>query len=73
MKTIEEIIKKEGSIKLSNLDKTNILVISYTEKTNQFTLVHNDKKIKSAKQFKTIVKQLEILNEPEEPVAVVFD
>jgi len=59
MESLEKMIIEQGSVELINKDKSNVILMSYDNESNKYTLTINGKKIKSVKKFKAIIKYLE--------------
>ena len=59
MESLEKMIIEQGSVELTNKDRNNVILMSYDNESNKYTLTINAKKIKSVKKFKAIIKYLE--------------
>lgn len=59
MESLEKMIIEQGSVELTNKDRSNVILMSYDNESNKHTLTINGKKIKSVKKFKAIIKYLE--------------
>ena len=59
MESLEKMIIEQGSVELTNKDRSNVILMSYDNESNKYTLTINGKKIKSVKKFKAIIKYLE--------------
>lgn len=64
MKDFKELVIEKESVFLENKDKSDVYEIIYDKETEEFTLKHFDKKVKTVKKFETIHKYFEDLAKP---------